>query len=77
MMPAPVYSNACDIWIHKDAFCLDFLIRIGDNEDIVARVLMSPEKFMELAEIIEGVMEGLGGARMILEDEDYKGIEFG
>ncbi len=53
MMPAPVYSNDCDIWVHKHAFCLEFKMKIGDGEDVVARVLMSPDKFMELAEIIE------------------------
>ncbi|MCE7736977.1 MAG: hypothetical protein GPJ54_18980 [Candidatus Heimdallarchaeota archaeon] len=75
-MSAPVYSNDCDIWIHKDAFCLEFKMKIGDGEDVVARVLMSPDSFMGLAEIIEGVMEGLEGARIIPEDEGYEGVEF-
>ena len=52
-------------------------MKIGDRGDIVARVLMSPGSFMGLAEIIEGVVEGLEGARMIPEDEDYTGVEFG
>ena len=52
-------------------------MKIGDGEDVVARVIMSPDSFMELAEIIEGVMEGQEGARIISEDGDYEGIEFG
>ncbi len=52
-------------------------MKIGDGEDVVARILMSPDSFMGLVEIIEGVMEGLEGARVISEDEDYEGIEFG
>lgn len=76
-MPAPVYANVCDIWVHKDAFCLDFKMKIGDGEDVVARVLMSPDKFMELAELISEISESFEEARILEEDENYKGVEFG
>ncbi len=49
------------------------------NHDILvfALFLMSPDKFMELANMIEGVLEGFEEARVVHEDEDYKGVELG
>jgi len=43
----------------------------------VASVLMHPDKFRELLEMMMGVEDGVDGATKAPSGEKYKGVEFG
>ncbi len=79
MTPLPVYANEFVVWLHADAVAIEFKTKVGaEIEERVALVLMHPDKFRELLEMMTGVEDGVEGAtKAVPSGEKYKGVEFG
>jgi hypothetical protein len=79
MTPLPVYANEFVVWLHADAVAIEFKAKVGaEIEERVALVLMHPDKFRELLEMMMGVEDGVEGATKVAPSgEKYKGVEFG
>jgi hypothetical protein len=76
--PVPVYANEFVVWLHNDAVAIEFKTKVGaEIEERVALVLMHPDKFQELLEMMMGVEDGVEGATKAPSGEKYKGVEFG
>ena len=75
--PLPVYANECVLWLHDEAVAIEFKLKMGDSEERVALVLMHPNKYQEMLEVLTGVEAGLNTATKKGKENPYKGVEFG
>ena len=77
--PLPVYANEFVVWLHSDAVAIEFKAKVGaEIEERVALVLMHPDKFQELLEMMMGVEDGVEGATKDASiKRKYEGVEFG
>lgn len=78
MTPLPVYANEFVVWLNGEAVAIEFKTKVGaEIEERVALVLMHPDKFRELLEMMMGVEEGVDGATKETPEKKYDGVEFG
>jgi len=77
--PLPVYANEFVVWLHNDAVAIEFKAKVGaEIEERVALVLMHPDKFRELLEMMTGIEDGVEGATKDTSiKRKYEGVEFG
>jgi hypothetical protein len=77
MTPLPVYANEFVVWCNGDAVAIEFKTKVGaEIEERVALVLMHPDKFRELLEMMMGVEDGVEGATKEEPEKKYRGVEF-
>ena len=77
--PIPVYANEFVVWLNGDAVAIEFKTKVGaEIEERVALVMMHPDKFQELLEMMVGVEDGVEGATKDASiKRKYEGVEFG